>query len=289
MDLKTLDLLPDQTRIDSEKIQQTIKEIPTLELAKLLNVAESTAKNYKRGVHRITLEQLRKLKIEPELRIGLEASNKYLELPERIPITKDLLWLIGFWKGDSDDSDTRIGVCNIEDKIIKKSYEILSGIVRKNNVSFEAETPENFKGRLLTEKSRIKKQRKQVCYTVRVYRKLFRLFFLNLVNKIENQIDVLPKELKMAFVSGFIDAEGSVNKKRKAIVIYQKDKKILILVKKLLDDSGIKSGQIVKDHDDFHLEILKGKNNENLMKFSKNSYLQSSRKKEKIYVLLFPH
>ena len=127
MEIITINLLPEDTRISfSEKLQKTLRQIPTNELAVILGVAESTAKNYKLGLHRITLKQLRRLQIDVDLNVGLEASNKEFSLPDRILVTKDLMWFIGFWKGDNDDSDTRIGVCNIENTIIEKSYKILS-------------------------------------------------------------------------------------------------------------------------------------------------------------------
>lgn len=293
MQIETTKLLPKETRIQSEEVQQFLRSVPTEELARKFEVAESTARNYKAGLHRISLSQLEKLEFSGNYSVGLEASNKFLKLSKFIEPNKDLLWFIGFWRGDNDNSETRIGVCNIEESIIKKSLEVLSSLVGSEHVSLEAELPLNFSGKVICEKTRIKKQRKQVCYTARVYRKLFRIFFLNLVSEIENNIQKLSGDLQIAYVSGLVDAEGNVHKKKGIVRIWQKDsaqgKELLSRIKKLLEQNKISSSNLIKDHDDLVLNILKGKNNKNMKKFLDLAYLQSARKQEKVNVLLFPH
>jgi len=292
MQIRTLELLPKETRVCSEEIQQLLRNIPTGKLAYKLGVAESTTRNYKAGLHRINLEQLEKLNFSGKFKIGLEKSNKFFEFPEEIKLDKNLLWLIGFWRGDSDNSERRIGVCNIEESIARKSFEVFANLIGQEHVSFEAELPQNFKGKIICNKTRIRKQRKHVCYTIRVYSTLFKSLFLNLVSKIEKNLYEFPNELQLAYVSGFIDAEASVHKK-KGIRIYQKYSKngegILMRVKKLLTQNNLKVSKIRHEHDDLCLTLNLGKDNENLRKFINVSYLHSERKLEKVSVLLFPH
>lgn len=291
MQIKTLELLPKETRVYSEEIQQFLRNIPTGKLAHKLGVAESTTRNYKAGLHRINLEQLEKLDFSGKFKVGLEKSNKLLEFPEKIKLDKNLFWLIGFWRGDSDNSERRIGVCNIEESIARKSFEVFANLIGQENVSFEAELPQNFKGKIICNKTRIRKQRKQVCYTIRVYSVLFKALFLNLISKIEKNLDEFTSELQLAYVSGFIDAEASVHNK-KGIRIYQNSnngEEILNRMRKMLVKNGIKASKLRHEHDDLCLTLNPGKNNENLRKFVSVSYLHSERKLEKISVLLFPH
>ena len=290
MQIKTLDLLPKETRVYSEEIQQHLRNIPTEKLAHKLDVAESTTRNYKAGLHRINLGQLEKLDFSGKFKVGLEKSNKLLEFPDEIKLDKDLLWLIGFWRGDSDNSERRIGVCNIEESIANKSFRVFANLIGHDHVSFEAELPKNFNGSVICKKTRIREQRKHVCYTIRIYSTLFKALFLNLVSKVEKNLNELPSELQLAYASGFIDAEASVHKK-KGIRIYQSSKgeELLNRIRKLLVENGIKASKLRHEHDDLCLTLNPGKNNENLRKFMKVSYLQSARKSEKIRVLLFPH
>src|SRR3990167_1746666 len=208
MQIKTLELLPKETRVYSEEIQQLLRNIPTKKLAHKLGLAESTTRNYKAGLHRINLGQLEKLDFSGKFKVGLEKSNKLLEFPEKIELNKNLFWLIGFWRGDSDNSERRIGVCNIEESIAMKSFEVFADLTGREHVSFEAELPQNFKGKIICKKTRIRKQRKHVFYTIRVYSTLFKALFLNLVSKIEENLNEFSSELQLAYVSGFIDAEA---------------------------------------------------------------------------------
>ncbi len=293
MQIKTVSLLPKYTRVWSDELHKKLRKIDAKTLSKNFGVAKSTARNYRAGLHKPELHNVGKMHFKKPLSYGLGSGGKEIYLPSKINVNKDLLWFIGFWNGDKDDSSTRIGICSSDKEIAQKSKEVLQTFVG-SDISVEVEIPVNFSGDLLKgiNKKRIKFQRKKPCYSVRVYRSLFRKFFLNLVKEIENNLQRLDEYEQIALVSGFIDAEGTINHKRRNIRVYQKKskkgKKMLRNFEEILKLNVIKTSKISVDKDDYYFDILSGKNVVNLKKFKEKSYMQCSRKIEKLSLLL-PH
>ena len=108
-----------------------------------------------------------------------------------------------------------------------------------------------------------------------------------MVDKIENELDKLDWKFRLAYASGFIDAEGSVNIKKCKLRIYQKNteygKSLLERVRKSLLCCKIKTSEILADKDDlFYVDILSGKKLDNIMRFRDISYIKSRKKLEKL-------
>ncbi len=80
----------------------------------------------------------------------------------------------------------------------------------------------------------IYKDKRYDCNRIRIYSKQFFEF-------IKKELAKSDKDFKIGFVSGMIDAEGSVNLKKSSIKIVNTNKKLIVKVKGYLNDLGINS------------------------------------------------
>lgn len=288
-----LELLPDKTRINVNKdLQQKISNYIDSNrklCQKLLGVSRTQIYKYVDGGSRLTLSQYRKickiLKIkngEKEIiDFGLEGSKHEIKIPLELELSEDFIWLLGFHISESSETDWSCGVCNVEFELIKRSLRIIRKIfsipkraitleIRDMDVSSVKES--NIKNickelNVLREKVSVRKPviSKRRLYTWRVNSSIVKILVRSLETKIITGNICLTNSLKGKFLSGLIDADGWLNKKKKIIAIAQVDKRIIDFMCDSLSSMSIRFRREFWEYRNHHVcIILKGRGSENL-------------------------
>jgi DNA repair protein RadA len=126
-------------------------------------------------------------------------------------------------------------------------YFLGDGNFEKNGLRFRDERLEvleyynNLFKKIFRREGRIFKMRNKNCYTLNINSKEISGFFKLFIFDILNIIARSKKEVVRAFIRGFVDAEGHINKKTPRITISQKEKKILRYLQLFLLRFGIRS------------------------------------------------
>lgn len=242
MRIKTLDILPSETRVVlKENIRNKIFYDKKL-IARKLNLSTKTIENWIRADYRPSLEQLNELGINTKTysffenidSIGINKSKHNLLLPSSIDLHK-IAWMVGIVEGDrAGKKEISVGLTNENEELIKKFIDGMKEFnVNKDEIKLKIQVT---KGELLNKKSFTKKfqipirnisvseskiPRKNPVIQVLINRKILAHIF----HEIKNMILQGETDNKTAhdFIKGFCDAEGSVNKTKRTVEIKQKN------------------------------------------------------------------
>ncbi len=206
------------------------------------------------------IRNIREIKRDRELVIQYEVYNKrtikfekhIIVLPEKMKIDEDFLYFLGLRYGDGSNG-ARVGIVNKNINLIEWTANFLRRIMPKNKVRGDIYVYKKevfmFLDKLKADMENIvdylgiydltNKERKGV-YVLYVY--LTNEFFNRIYNNIVEQMDILFKKLniqqKGAFLAGFFDAEGNVNKRDKNFRWSQKTPHKVKMIKDLLKKEG---------------------------------------------------
>jgi hypothetical protein len=288
MKYEVLRLLPEDTRIglkNQESLKKLLTDNPS-EIKKVLDIDKQRFYRYKTGKTRLSKEQLDILSKEFAFQwkgnikdYGLEGSCHTIELPERIAISEDISWLLGFHSTESSETPHSFGVCNSEFVLIERLQRSLSELgINKDMMQLEvryirgkdAVISEN---RLETMNARFRRLSKdsltkKPLYTLRVCSRLIKEYLRNLETRFTLNFLQFDKKIQAAFLQGIFDADGWFNKAKKIIVITQKDGKYVDMICKNLDILNIINRREYWKYRDYHAcVIVYGKNGSNLKRF----------------------
>ncbi len=145
--------------------------------------------------------------------------HRDLKIPE--VMVNSLAQICGYFLGDG----------NLENRGIRFRDERLEVLQHYNSL---------FKD-VFNVSGRISKVKNKNCYSLDISSKEIRNFFALILPDVFNYIGKSKTEIVGAFIKGFIDAEGHINKKRAMISVSQKDKTILRYIQLFLLRFGIRS------------------------------------------------
>ena len=132
--MEILKLLPPDTRVELKKPNRLEKLIcrNPFEIKKVLGISKQQLSRYKTGKSRLTIKQLDRLSnsfgFEWKNNIsnfGLEASYHKIKLPNKLEISDNIAWLLGFHTTENSETPKSFGICNSEITLIKKSKDAL--------------------------------------------------------------------------------------------------------------------------------------------------------------------
>ena len=184
--------------------------------------------------------------------------------PRKLDITDSkFLYLLGFMYGDGT-SGSRIGVVNKEFELIEYSSNILRKVFvnskiegnlflyKKLNKKTNKKLEENVKS--ISDKYSVYKivhpnVKGDYVYAVFITNNILRKIINCLYSDLIHLISLLGSKHIGAFLAGFFDAEGNVNKLDKTFRFSQKTKKKVMVIKELLDYLGFPETKIV-DYED---------------------------------------
>lgn len=113
------------------------------------------------------------------------------------------------------------------------------------------------------------KKRKSGLYRARLYSKAA-FWQFHKYKKNPSLILGVGREAKVCFVRGFFDAEGSAPKRKEGtqyrIQMYQKDKRVLKVISKIMGSLGIRTGKLTNSYDVGQLPI---RTKENVREFAR--------------------
>lgn len=94
-------------------------------------------------------------------------------------------------------------------------------------------------------------------YKRRYYRMVVysKRLYLQLIDARGKLFRTTTEEQELAFIRGFVDAEGSVHKSANRVSIWQKNRKTLFLVRRALEKKGMGCGKLVKSRNVLALNI----------------------------------
>jgi intein-encoded DNA endonuclease-like protein len=105
----------------------------------------------------------------------------------------------------------------------------------------------------------VKNPRHQDRYAVVVYSKIFYEWRKKLTLKDTKQLLIDDHRLIRSFLKGFYESEGSLDKKRMKIVIYNSNEELLLLVLRMLKILNFKTSSICPGNRAYRLRILGGR------------------------------
>ena len=178
---------------------------------------------------------------------------------------KEISFILGALEDGSLSSRPEIGDFTIE--IEQKNKEWLEGLAEAFRISFQIEP-------------KIKERKdKNGIFRLRIYSKEIFQKLQELKTK-RDQITQENNDVKIAFLRGVFDAEGSVIKNKNRITLSNKNEELLLLCKKLLLDFEIKTGQIWNLK--WGVKVLPINGRENIEKFNQKIGFSHPIKREKL-------
>lgn len=322
--MKTIDLLtiiPEPTRIRIGKSSQKSLLEKSLQkagsqkkLAQILNVNRCSIWRLMNLKSRPTINQLNILQNLTDNKIplskivlGIEAGKREIEIDRILTVNEDLMWFLGLWEGDNADNKRRLGIGNTDLEVIKRATRFLKSWVGKKEISVVLEFPQ---GMEITEEKKLsilqtididnaksikcknKDGRKKFFIVVKIDSAPLKNLFLSIRQVISKEIIELDENLRSAFVQGFFDAEGSINKIKKITSFWQRGNKVgierLNLIKNILESLNIQTSKITiqnKKRDIFCLNVKRGKKCTNIKRFCLVINSTSSIKNQKLLSL----
>jgi DNA repair protein RadA len=163
-------------------------------------------------------------------------NHKPIEMPKTL--SPELAEMMGYFIGDG----------NFEERGLRFKDERLSVLEHQAKLYKE----------VFNKAARIRKSNSKNCYIMDVNSSEIRELFFQMQHKMVNYVAKSPKEQVQAFIRGFVDADGSVDKNSPTISASQRDEYVLRQVQLLLQRLGIRSRmrkQIVEDNPIHHLTI----------------------------------
>ncbi len=290
--MKILKLLPPDTRVELKDIE-SLRKLIDKESSKIKNVLEISKQQlsrYKTMKSRLAIEQLDKLSksfgFEWKNNIssfGLEASEHRIKLSEKIEISKNIAWLLGFHITESSETPKSFGICNSEPALIERSKNTLIELnIPKKMMKIEIRYIEdNEKQKILREvikcfgdlDIRFRKLdrnslTKKPLFTLRVNSRLIKDFLKNIEKHFISNYESYNKEILASFLQGIYDADGWFNKAKKIIVLSQRERNLVDFVCKSLQNLDIKIRREYWKYRNYHVcVVIYGKNGENIKKF----------------------
>ncbi|MBI2598278.1 MAG: hypothetical protein HYW50_03720, partial [Candidatus Diapherotrites archaeon] len=199
----------------SRKEACNLIEITPRQLRRVLNQGYPTAKTnmlllVKEGFDKKLLEN-----------IDQHTSHKFKELHAPQFFTEETAQITGYLLGDGN-LDKRSVRFRDARKDVLESY---AGLIKK---TFKADT-------------NITKIKNKNCYQISINSKEIKEFFENINKNWTNMVPKSSPAIVKSFIKGFVDAEGSVDKKTRRISIAQKNEQTLRIIQMLLLRFGISS------------------------------------------------
>lgn len=225
MKIKTINVLPLQTRVLLEEGLRRKIFSNKIKLAQKLKVNQDTVRGWLSGNHRPTLAQLRKLQVSIPwnkiISLGWQGSLHEIKLPPQLELER-IAWLIGVMEGDrSCRRKEGIGIVNQEKSLIKhflnsmeifniKKREVHLRVLINNQKMDKAKISNEFgvPSENITILKTSLKMRSPV-FEIRVFNSLL----ARITEKIRMLLRSIPlrENIIREFVKGFLDAEGCVN------------------------------------------------------------------------------
>jgi len=327
MKIDLLKIIPGNVRIQLGEVTQNklLDEAMKISgkqknLAKMLNLSRLSVYYLLSKSSRPTLETLKKLmeitKMEidnQELSLSMEASNRQIKVKRYIEIDEEFMWFLGFWEGDNSDNTNNLGVGNTDINISRRAFNFLKSFIGENEISVRFEFSPQIKiteevvndmaKKIGIKKCRSitainKKGRNKTFIELKIYSTPLKKTFLKIRELLRNKLVKMPENLKIMFLQGFFDADGSINIKKQIATYWQKGNQKgyenLKLVKNLLNSLKIKSSKIKiqnKKRDIIRLDVLKGQKGKNISLFIKigSTSIEKSEKMKIVNLLLLRH
>lgn len=301
-EIKSLDLLPKETRILFDEAVRKLLFSNKVEVMNSLNLHRNTVNSWIRGEYKPSIEQLERLGISVEtnwkniVSINLEGGRKKFLIPECLPINK-LSWLLGILDGDGIKAGHRIGIVNQDTELVKTFMETCKEIfaIKKEDFTIEVQwyNKQHKIGQILG-LDKIKtyslsqyKSNKPIVRSI-INNKILATVMENFRKFMVRCIERNNAEPFQFYVRGLLDSDGSFA--RKNIYLTQKltdrNKIKMDLVKRILDASEIENFGVKGPNNKNMIYIYLSSNNENLKKFKHQIGFSSKPKMNKLYNLL---
>ncbi len=250
----------------AELIKNSLKEmqLSRKEACKVLEVTPRQLRrflNQQYPMHAINVDLLVQNGVSQQLLKEVQKietnKHKLITVPE--DFSEDLAQLTGYFIGDANTNKRSIEFKDSRKQVLEEYNALL--------------------GKVFGRKGAMSKASGKNCYQLELNNKKIRNLMKELKQTGLELASKSPKQVVKAFIKGFFDAEGSVDKKIRRLSVSQKDLRTLEIIQLLLLRFGITSRIIDYNKGEFYsLELF----SENVVKYAELISLTATDKKEKL-------